>query len=67
MQGFSELVNETTFLELAHNEEIKKVSASDHPVGLLSSVNVKTALTNKELSQKLIKLSSEDFDALSSQ
>ena len=65
--GFSELVNETTFLELAHAEEIKKVSASDFPVGLLSSGHVKTALTNKELSQKLIKLSSEDFDALSSQ
>lgn len=64
---FSELVNETTFLELAHNEEIKKVSASDFPVGLLSSARVKTALTNKALSQKLTNLSSEDFDALSPQ
>ena len=47
-------------------EETKKVSASDYPVGLLSSAHVKTALTNKVLSQKLAKLSSEDFDALSS-
>lgn len=65
--GFSELVNETTFLELAHAEGIKEISASDFPVGLLSSARVKTALADKALSQKLINLSSEDFNALSSQ
>ena len=65
--GFSELVNETTFLELAHAEGIKEISASDFPVGLLSSARVKTALADKALSQKLINLSSEDFDALSPQ
>ena len=65
--GLSELVNETTFLELAHAEGIKEISASDFPVGLLSSGHVKTALTNKALSQELTNLSSEDFDALSPQ
>ena len=64
---FSELLNDTAFLELAHAEETKKISASDYPVGLLSSPHVKTALTNKVLSQKLAKFSSEDFDAISSE
>ena len=60
------ILNDAVFLELAHTEAIKDVSASDYPIGILSSKHIATALKNPKLSAELGKLSSEDIDTLSS-
>ena len=62
----SPILNNAVFLELAHTEVIKEMSASNYPIGLLSSKDLAAALDDDTLSLELSKLSSKDIDALSS-